>query len=113
MQDDKLQWKLALDYDVKNGNFVLYINDKAFLSLPYKASLAPPGPQNIEMGTIELNGVQVHKGYAQYTTDLLDKWCSELNIQSSVTEAYIEGLVCTSSETLNLVFEDLGRNIDQ
>ena len=47
LQDDIMQWKLALNYDAENGDFVLYINDIAFHSMPYKASLAPPGPQNI------------------------------------------------------------------
>ena len=48
MQDDILQWKLALYYDAENDDFILHINGKAFLSLPYKASLDPPGSQNIE-----------------------------------------------------------------
>ena len=50
LQDNILQWKLALYYNVESGSFLLAINDKAFLGMPYKATLAPPGPQNIEAG---------------------------------------------------------------
>ena len=65
LQDNIMQWKLALYYDVESGKFLLVINDKAFLGMPYKASLSPPGPQNIERGTIKLNGVVVIKEFAQ------------------------------------------------
>lgn len=42
---------------------------------------------------------------------MLAEWCDNYHVQS-VSEACIRGLVCTSSEALNLVFEDLGRSID-
>ena len=80
LQDDELQWKLALNYDVENGNFVLFINNKAFLSMLYKSSLAPPVSQNIETGIIMLNGVKVHRGYTQYTAGLLGEWCDKKGI---------------------------------
>ena len=44
LQDDIMSWKLALYYNVESGNFLLFINGKAFLSMPYKASLALQGP---------------------------------------------------------------------
>ena len=44
LQDNIMQWKLALYYDVESGKFLLVINDKDFLGMPYKASLSPPGP---------------------------------------------------------------------
>ena len=56
--------------------------------MPYKASLAPPGPQNIEAGTIKLNGVQVHKGYTQYTAGMLDAWLRQESIEA-VTDVFI------------------------
>lgn len=34
LQADELQWKLALCYDAEKGNLLLYINNKAFLSMP-------------------------------------------------------------------------------
>ena len=75
-----MQWKLALYYNVQSGNFLLAINDIAFLFMPYKASLSPPGPQNIEQGKIMLNGVEVHEGYTQYTAGMMDNWCAEHSI---------------------------------
>ena len=63
LQDDELGWKLAVDYGVEDDKFTLFINGRAFISLPYKASLATPVPQNIEVGIITLNGVKVHSGY--------------------------------------------------
>ena len=107
-----MQWKLALYYNVESGNFLLAINDKAFLGMPYKASLAPPGPQNIETGTITLNGVLLHEGYTQYTAGMLDEWRGQKSIEA-VTEAYIgDRFACSSSDALNLVLEDLACNID-
>ena len=52
---DKLDWKLALYYHVQADTFLLSINDNAFLNYPFLAVIAPPGPQNIETGIIELN----------------------------------------------------------
>ena len=113
-----MQWKLALYYNVESGNFLLVVNDKAFLSMPYKASLAPPGPQNIEKGTITLNGVEVIKDFAQCYAGMMTERCAEHNIESIIA-ASIKGSAsiggdfkCTSSEALNLVFEDLARSID-
>ena len=106
-----MQWKLALYYHVESGNFLLAINDKAFHGMPYKASLAPPGPQNIEAGEIKLNGVEVHSGYTQYTAGMLDEWRGQKSIEA-VTDVNIFNLTCSSSDALNLVFEDLACNID-
>ena len=112
LQDDKLGWKLAVDYGVQDDKFVLFINGRAFLALPYKASLATPVPQNIESGRIELNGVQVHSGFEQYTEETFYEWCEEHDIETA-TEAQIKDLVCSSSAALNSVFDDLGRYSDE
>ena len=111
LQDDKLQWKLAVCYYVQMDEFVLHINGRAFLTLPYKASLANPCPMNIENGFIYLNGVIVHERYTQYTEDTFYEWCDQHSIQS-VTEATIYLLKCSSSDAVNSVFDDLGRYID-
>ena len=42
---------------------------------------------------------------------MMHEWCDDKNIES-VTAVSIEHLVCSSSEALNLVFEDLARSID-
>ena len=112
MQADKLQWKLAVNYDVQKDKFFLFINGHAFLNLPFKATLAPPGPQNIEKGTVMLNGAEVHEGYAQYNEGTFYEWCNEHSIES-VSQASFYELACSSSDTLNAVFEDIGRNIDE
>ena len=116
LQDNIMQWKLALYYEVESGNFLLIINDKAFLSMPFKASLSPTGPKNIEQGYITLNGVEVHSGFAQCTAGMMAEWCAEHSIESitaaSIGGDILDGFKCTSSEALNLVFEDLARSID-
>ena len=51
-----------------SDQFKLLIGDKDgvqdFDLLPYQAELILKGPQNIECGTIKLNDVQVHNGFA-------------------------------------------------
>ena len=42
--NDQLSWKLSLDYDFPSDKFLLYINGKAFLELPYQAEVIPTGP---------------------------------------------------------------------
>ena len=64
MQDDELKWKISLNYDVHTDTFILHINDLPFLGMPYQAEVTPEGPQNIECGSIKLNEVQVHDGFA-------------------------------------------------
>ena len=53
----------------------MFIFGEAFLSLPYKGVIAPPGPQNIEKGVIKLNDVQIHEGYTQYDECTFDDLC--------------------------------------
>ena len=112
LQDNELQWKLAVEYDAQKEVFILCINGRAFLTLPHKASLATPVPQNIEQGEIKLNGVEVHSGFIQYTEDTFHEWFDEHRIES-VTQAYFGGFfACSSSNALNSVFDDLGLCID-
>ena len=67
---------------------------------------------NIEDGSIYLNGVLVHENYTQYTEDTFYEWCDQHSIES-VTEATIYKLICSSSDAINSVFDDLGRYIDE
>ena len=64
MQDDELGWKISLNYDVQTATFILPINDLPFLGMPYQAEVTPEGPQNIIGGSIKLNEVLVHEGFA-------------------------------------------------
>jgi len=75
-----------------------------------KAEGVPQGPQNIDEGTIKLNQVEVHKGFAQYAADTIDEWVAE---QEGPTEdIYIGGYFkCSSSEVVNAVFKDLGGTV--
>ena len=111
LQDDELGWQLAADYGVEDDKFILFVNGRAFLTLPYKASLDTTVPQSIESGKITLNGVQVHSGFKQYTEETFFEWLDEHDIES-VTEAIIgSNFACSSSAALNSVFDDLGRYI--
>ena len=64
LQDDELQWKISLGYDVPSDSFNLRINDLHFLQMPYQAEIRLNGPQNIDDATITLNGVEVLNGFA-------------------------------------------------
>ena len=59
-----------------------------------------------------LNGAEVHEGYAQYNEDTIYEWGNKHSIQSVYQASFYE-LACSSSDTLNSVFEDIGRNIDE
>ena len=66
LQGNNTSWKLSLGFDQHQKVFVLSINDKPFLMLPYQAEAIPPGPQNILSGTILFNGEEVHDSWAKY-----------------------------------------------
>jgi len=80
LQDAELGWKLFLNYDVEGDFFILFINEEAFLGLPFQAELAPSGPQNIEKGTIMLNQVKIHEKFAQYYASIFDDWLADRNL---------------------------------
>ena len=108
-----LGWKISVGYDLSSNVFNLSINDLPFLGMPYQAQLILKGPQNIIGGSeIELNGVVVHKGWAQYTADTINEWISENNSQPT-TDLAIKTFMSSSSEVVNSVFEGLGFTIDQ
>ena len=118
LQDDELDWKLAVDYDEWEDQLILSINGRAFLTFAKKAYLSTPVPKNIEKGYIELNGIRVHSGYDQYEEALFLEWGKEHDIES-VTEAVIggkaggAGFACSSSAALNSIFDDIGRFSDE
>ena len=78
IQDDDLQWKISLNYDLQNDKFLLHINDKSFHQMPSQTEVNPEGPQNIDFGAIVLNDVEVHDGFAQYTEYTVDEWHKEI-----------------------------------
>ena len=85
--------------------------------MPSQSEINHNGPQNICSGSIKLNEVEVHSGWARFTADTVGQWHSEIDYQS-ITDIHIGvsdpfGLFCTSSDVLNSVFYDLGRIIDE
>ena len=112
LQDDELCWKLSLDYNVQTDKFLLFINDEAFEEMPFQAEVAPSGPQNIKWGTIKINEVEVHEGFEQYTPFTVDGWRADYKLKPTV-DIFIFYLMCTSSEVLNSLFDDLGLSIDK
>ena len=60
--------------------FVLYINDRPFLQLPYQAELTLTGPQNLD-GTVKLNEVKVNEGWMQYSAHAVQNWVTEHSLQ--------------------------------
>ena len=91
LQDDVLGWKLSVHYHLPTNVFGLTINDLPFLGMPYQAQLILKGPQNIRGGLIELNGVQVHEGWAQFTAHTIDEWFSR-NDSQPTTNLTIDNL---------------------
>ena len=61
--NDDLNWKLCLNYDLRNEIFLLQINDIFFLDMPIQSEVNPKGPQNIQFGAIKLNGEEVNSGF--------------------------------------------------
>ena len=110
VQDDELEWKISLNYDLSSENFILLINDEPFDGMPYLAELTFMSPQNIEEGTITLNGEKLHEGWTQYTADTISDWRSKLD--EPTTDVYINNLRCTTTDVLNSVFDFIGRTID-
>ena len=79
LQDDDLQWKIKLYYDVPSDKFLLTINDKPFHQMPTQSEVNPEGPQNILSGAIRLDDIVVHDGWVQFNDDTLGEWYSELD----------------------------------
>ena len=71
VQDDELEWKISLNYDLFSRKFILLINDEPFDGMPYLAELTFFSPQNIEKGIIELNDTVLHSGWTQYNADTI------------------------------------------
>ena len=112
LQDDELNWKLSLGYIVEGDKFLLFINDIPFLTLSFKAYVTSTGPINIEYGTIKLNGVKVHKGWAQFTPGTVKRWYQEAADLESTTEIYLKKLRCSNSNMLNTLVDVLGRTVN-
>ena len=62
-----MNWKLLLDYDFNSKKFLLSINDKPFLMLPFKANATSAEPMNIEDGIIYINNIKAHEGWLLWT----------------------------------------------
>ena len=54
--------------------------------MPYQAQVILTGPQNItRFSEIILNGVQVHKGWDQFSADYtIDEWISEIDKEPTI-----------------------------
>ena len=111
MQEDDLQWKILLDYDASTDKINLLINDKPFDDMPYLAEITHKSPQNIEDGTITLNGKVLHSGWMQCNFDTISDWISSL--EHPTTDISIRDLNCTSVDVVNSVFDFIGRTVDK
>ena len=111
VQEDELEWKISLNYDVSSGKFILFINDEPFDGMPYLVELTHKSSQNIEYGAIMFNELAVHDGWAQYYYGFIEDKCEEKKI-SSITE--VDQLHCVLiPQTINSLLDDIGYNIDQ
>ena len=88
LQDEELQWKIILNYDLPSNKFLLAINGAPFSLMPRQYQVNPKGPQNITMGAITLNDDVVHDGWAQFDADTVYEWCSELD-KEPLTDIHI------------------------
>ena len=79
LQDDVLEWKIAVNYDCPTNKFILTINDEPFDGMPYLAELTHHAPQNIEKGYIKLNGEELHSGWTQFTGNTIFDWLSKID----------------------------------
>ena len=79
LQDEELQWKIILNYDLPSKKFLLAINGEPFLKMPRQYQVNPQGPQNILQGAITLNGVVVHDGWAQFDHYTVYDWYTKID----------------------------------
>ena len=107
-----MEWKVALSYYVPADKFALTINDLPFDGMPFQAEVTPEGPQNIDSGLIKLNNEQVHTGFGQYEPETFLRYAMSEGLLPT-TDIYIGGsFMCSSTEVVNSVFDDLGRTIN-
>lgn len=82
------------------------------MSLPFKADVKSAGPMNIEYGSIKLNGVVVHEGWAQWTPETSKFWYQDAADLQPTTDLCLAALSCSSSNMLNTLVDVLGRTIN-
>ena len=112
LQSDHLPWKVSLEYDLDSSMFALSINDFPFLDLPYLDNIITAGSQSINMGSIAINGKQIHNGLIQYAGITFEQMRQKCNITQPTSEVILSRLECSSSEVLHSVLDDIGRSID-
>ena len=93
--------------------FLLDINGVSFSEMPLQTEVNPEGPQNITRSVIMLNGVEVHSGWVQYTTETFDEMHSVIEYEPVTDIVVKDKFTCTSSEVLNSVIDELGRAVDE
>ena len=101
-----------MNYATLTDAFLLDINGISFPKMPLQTEVNPEGAQNIERGTIMLNGEEVLEGWVQYTADKFDEMHSVIEYEP-VTDIEIKEFSSTSSEVLNSVVDELGRAVDE
>ena len=114
-------WKLKVLYEPRFSRFSLSINDMPFSELPYQANLMPYGPQNIDKGSIWINGTMLNDpskncGFTPYSETMVAKLCEEMGVPFGATTKQVkldEGFKCSSSEVINGLLDDLCKSIDE
>lgn len=104
---------MALHYVVDGNKFILFINDKPFLSMPFKANAESAEPMNIEKGEIKLNDVPVHEGWCMWTEDTSGEWYSMSGDLQPTTEIYLKEIKCSSNNMVSTLIDVLGRTINE
>ena len=80
--------------------------------MPLQTEVNKEGAQNIQGGVIQLNLQEVHSGWVKYTADTFDEMHSVIEYEP-VTDIEISYFLCTCSEVLNSVIDELGWAVDE
>ena len=89
--DGETPWtKLSLGYDFQRETYTLSVDETPFPRLPYQAELVLLGAQNIDHGTIALNGVAIIDGYKQYKSNTFIFACQDRHLINPITEVFID-----------------------
>ena len=108
-------YKVSIGYDKGVDVRPCEINGKRFIDYPYQAelSLEGQGPQNINEGSISINGVFIHNGKLfPYLESSIKDLIKKSGIKNPTRYACLRDFSSSSTEVVNSVIDQIYRSID-
>ena len=112
-QATDVPYKVSVGYDKGENVHSCEINGKPFIEYPYQADIVPEGPQNINEGSIAINGVQIHNGKLwPYQETSFKEMTEKSEIKSATRTASLKDFSSSSTEVINSVIDQIFRSIN-